>query len=152
MEQERAYSRNKKIRLAIAPASELSGKLVSSISHVDLTLQTFLKGSNAVMMINLKHAQSGVLRSAKVGFSWTTLLFGFFPALFRGDIKWAAIMCIIGIITFGFSWLIFPFFYNKVYIKGLLEKGYVPADDMSRNMLIKRGIYTDPAPVTTDQS
>jgi len=95
------------------------------------------------MMVNLKHAQGGVLKSVKVGFSWTTLLFGFFPALFRGDIKWAVIMFIVAFITFGLAWLIFPFFYNKIYIKGLLEKGYVPADDSSRNVLIQRGIYTD---------
>ena len=105
------------------------------------------------MIINLKHAQSGILKNAKIGFSWTTLLFGFFPALFRGDIKWAAIMFIVACVTFGFSWLVFPFFYNKVYIKGLLEKGYVPADDHSRNVLIQHGIYTDqPTPTTPTEA
>ena len=92
------------------------------------------------MMINLKHAQSGVLKNVKVGFSWTTLLFGFLPPLFRGDIKWALIMFIVAFPTFGISWLIFPFIYNKIYIKDLLEKGYVPADDTAQNALTQRGI------------
>ena len=33
----------------------------------------------------MKHKDSGILKNGYFGFSWTTLLFGFFPALFRGD-------------------------------------------------------------------
>lgn len=90
----------------------------------------------------------GLLKEVKVGFSWTTLFFGFFPALFRGDLKWAAIMFIsslaIGIITAGTApWVIsiaFAFVYNKIYIKELIEKGYRPAGEESKRKLESIGI------------
>ncbi|GIP33362.1 DUF2628 domain-containing protein [Paenibacillus sp. J2TS4] len=91
----------------------------------------------------LLSTESGLTKEVKVGFSWTTLFFGFFPALFRGDLKWAAIMFIIsaafGAFTLGFgawvSGIVFSFIYNKIYIKGLIEKGYRPANDVSRSVL-----------------
>ncbi|MFX3631495.1 MAG: DUF2628 domain-containing protein [Candidatus Pristimantibacillus sp.] len=99
------------------------------------------------MHVQLKNAAGG-LKRVKVGFSWTTFFFGFFPALFRGDLKWAAIMFItsvaIGIFTLGFgAWIpgiIFSFIYNKMYIKELLEKGYHPADPQSQSALQTSGI------------
>ncbi|RPK26257.1 DUF2628 domain-containing protein [Paenibacillus xylanexedens] len=86
---------------------------------------------------------AGVTKNVKVGFSWTTLFFGFFPALFRGDLKWAAIMFLIsvavGIFTVGFgawiSGIVFSFVYNKIYIKELLEKGYRPANAEAQAVL-----------------
>jgi hypothetical protein len=42
-------------------------------------------------------------------------------------------------VTMDISNLIFPFFYNKTYINGLLEKGYVPAEEGSRAILIQQG-------------
>ncbi|ASS67783.1 MULTISPECIES: hypothetical protein [unclassified Paenibacillus] len=99
------------------------------------------------MRIRLKNAAGGV-KEAKVGFSWTTFFFGFFPALFRGDLKWAVIMFVasaaVGIFTLGFgAWvpgIIFSFIYNKMYIKELLEKGYQPADQHSQTELQTKGI------------
>jgi hypothetical protein len=92
------------------------------------------------MQVTLQHSQTGLQKTVKIGFSWTTLFFGLFPALFRGDIKWAVIMLILAIVTFGIAWLVFPFVYNKIYIKGLMEKGYVPADEATRTTLAQRGI------------
>ena len=64
------------------------------------------------------------MREAPVGFSWTVLFFGWFPPMFRSDWKWAVIMFICTIVTFGLSGLVFMFIYNKIYIKELLNNGY----------------------------
>ena len=90
-------------------------------------------GNNLV----LKHKESGLIKEAKIGFSWVNLLFGFFNPLFKGDWKWAIIQLAAAFFTMGFSGLIFPFFYNKIYVTNLLEKGYVPADDKTE-LLLKR--------------
>lgn len=60
----------------------------------------------------------------KQGFSWTTLFFGCFVPLLRGDLKWAFIMFILAFLTCGISWFIVPFTYNKSYINDLQTKGY----------------------------
>ncbi len=93
-------------------------------------------------MITLKHSNSNFLVKAPTGFSWTTLFFGVFVPLFRGDILWSAIMLILAILTFGLSWLIFPFIYNSIYIKELLKKGLLPADKYSENYLKEKGWFT----------
>lgn len=91
---------------------------------------------------------AGVVKEVKVGFSWTTFFFGFFPALFRGDLKWAAIMFIvaalISVFTLGIgAWIpgiVFSFVYNKIYIKELLEKGYSPSDEHAQSVLRSNGV------------
>ena len=106
--------------------------------------------------VSLKHTQSGVIKAAPVGFSWTTFFFGGFPALLRGDLKWAVIMWIVwlgglglSIVTFGITSVVFgivlALIYNKRYIVERLEAGYVPADDHSRNVLMQAGIGTESA-------
>ncbi|WP_042349433.1 hypothetical protein [Bacillus massiliigorillae] len=104
------------------------------------------------MKITLKN-NAGVTKEVKLGFSWTTFFFGFFPALFRGDLKWAAIMFIIAacvsFFTFGIgAWIpgiIFSFVYNKIYIKDLLEKGYSPINDEASKHLQAKGIISSVA-------
>lgn len=91
------------------------------------------------MNIMLKH-DKGMTKKTKVGFSWTTLFFGFFTALFRNDRKWAIIMFLLAMFSFGLSWLVFPFIYNKIYIKRLLKKGYYPADDETKSILTTKKI------------
>ncbi|WP_100374806.1 hypothetical protein [Bacillus sp. FJAT-45037] len=92
--------------------------------------------------------EAGVVKEVKIGFSWTTFFFGFFPALFRGDLMWAVIMFVaalaIGALTLGFGgWIpgvVFSFVYNKIYIKELLKKGYAPTDESVQTELVNRGI------------
>lgn len=88
------------------------------------------------MKIQLRNQNSNLVKKAKVGFSWTTLFFGVFVPLFRGDVLWCIASIGLSIVTFGLFWLIFPFIYNRIYIKNLLEKGYLPANDDTRNILL----------------
>ena len=76
----------------------------------------------AFATVNLE--KSGLIKEAPVGFSWTTLFFGMFPALFRGDFKWTLIMLVAGFVTVGFAFFVFAFIYNRLYITSLIEKGY----------------------------
>jgi hypothetical protein len=102
------------------------------------------------MKARLKN-DAGVMKEVKMGFSWTTFFFGFLPALFRGDLKWAVIMLIIeavlGSFTLGIgagiTGIVFSFVYNKINIKDLLEKGYRPADEQTQTELVSRGIVSD---------
>lgn len=88
----------------------------------------------------LKHSQTNEIREVKVGFSWTTLFFGCFPALIRGDFKWALIMFLAALVTYGISWFVFPFIYNKLYIKELARKGYEPVDEFTKGLLKNYGV------------
>ena len=66
----------------------------------------------------------GIAKDAPVGFSWTTLFFGFFPALIRGDWMWALIMIGCSFVSFGFASIVFAFIYNRLYIQNLLKQGF----------------------------
>lgn len=100
------------------------------------------------MRINLRN-QDGNVKECKVGFSWTTFFFSFFPAIFRGDWKWAIIQFIAACCTFGVSSLVFCFIYNKLYIADLLKKGYKPSDENSGKVLEAKGIIENYRTLTT---
>lgn len=78
----------------------------------------------AYTKIIFKNPNTGAIKEAPVGFSWTVFFFGFFPPLFRGDWKWAVITFILALITMGLSSLVFMFIYNKLYIKDLIGAGF----------------------------
>ena len=73
------------------------------------------------MRVNLENPTTHQLKQVKVGFSWTTFFFGFWPALFRGDWKWFGIQLVIEIFLACFTYglgagivgIVFSFFYNK---------------------------------------
>jgi len=71
-----------------------------------------------------ENPNTGQMKEAPLGFSWTVFFFGAFPAAFRGDWKWFVIMILVAAVTMGLSNLVFMFIYNKLYIKELVESGY----------------------------
>ena len=91
-------------------------------------------------MIVLKNKDTGLTKECPTGFSWTCLFFGVFVPLIRGDLKWAFIAFLLSLFSFGLAWLVFPFIYNKIYIKGLMSRGFIPADDASYNWCIVKGL------------
>lgn len=101
-------------------------------------------------MITLQQKGTGVIKECTTGYSWTTFFFGAFVPLVRGDLKWAgilfAICLLVGLLTMGMGAFLVPpvfaFFYNKVYIKDLVEKGYIPTDEAGKNFLIGNGIIS----------
>jgi len=91
--------------------------------------------------IALRQRHSGLGKKGFYGFSWTTLFFGFFPALFRSDfltfIGGFVISAIIAAMTFGIGLLfinfVWAFMYNKYFTKRLIEQGYELADGHGEN-------------------
>lgn len=96
-----------------------------------------------MMQVILRNLDTGVIKTSPTGYSWTTLFFGFFPAIFRGDFKGAMIGFIGGLIGAWLFFAIFAAFYNKLYIKDLLGKRYTYADEETRQYLIKNGIIAE---------
>ena len=87
-------------------------------------------------MIIVANPHTGVQKEVKRGFSWTMLFFGFFVPLLRGDILWTIVSLVLAVFTSGISWLILPFFYNKLYLDGLLNKGFKPVNGQSQSVNI----------------
>ncbi|MBP9492738.1 MAG: HrgC protein [Sulfurospirillum sp.] len=73
-------------------------------------------------------------------YSWTGLIFGAFVPLLRNDIKWFFIYFIVFILTSGLGNIVLSFFYNKSSLTALIEKGYVPVDDNSKQLLVSKNI------------
>lgn len=59
------------------------------------------------------------------GFSWPCLFCGFLWYMYKGMWGWGIIALALAFMTFGISWLFFPFFANAQYAKSLLERGYL---------------------------
>lgn len=78
----------------------------------------------AFATLHLENPRTGQLRQAPVGFSWTTMFFGFIPALWRGHWMGAIIQLVCAIVTVGLSGLVFMFIYNKMYLRHLLNEGF----------------------------
>ncbi len=91
--------------------------------------------------VNLRNPTTGLMKTGYFGFSWTTLIFGFFPALFRGDfitfIGGFVVAAIIASVTAGIGMfaisLVWAFMYNRYYTRRLIEKGYALNDTPEKN-------------------
>ena len=71
------------------------------------------------------HPVNGSTEDIWEGFSWPCLFCGFLWYMYKGMWGWGIIALILAFITFGISWLIFPFFANGQYAKAFLERGYL---------------------------
>jgi len=99
------------------------------------------------MHVTLTNKTTNAYKDVKVGFSWTTFFFGLFPALFRGDWKWAAIIFLTavaaGSFTMGIGAIVFDIIwacvYNKLYTKDLIGKGYEPSNQGAAQILVSKG-------------
>jgi hypothetical protein len=82
----------------------------------------------------------GVVKELKVGFSWTTFFFGGWVALFRGQwgevVKW----WLLNPITIGIWGICQCWTANKKHVISYIEKGYEPATDSDRSILVQRNI------------
>lgn len=92
------------------------------------------------MAVKVNLRKGNLTKKGFVGFSWTTFFFGFFVPLFRGDWLWMLIMLILCCVSFGIANIILAFLYNKFYTTKLLEDGWEPADELSKNVLINKGL------------
>jgi hypothetical protein len=74
--------------------------------------------------IFFENPRSALQRRAPVGFSWTTLFFGPFPLLFRGELAWFLISLGLTVLTLHTSNLVLSFLLNRLYIQDLLKRGF----------------------------
>jgi hypothetical protein len=81
-------------------------------------------GSMAYDVAHMENPHNGRIRSAPLGFSWTTFFFGPLPMLFRGAWKWFFIVWLTAMVTFGLAMFYWIFTINRYYLSGLIEDGY----------------------------
>ena len=100
------------------------------------------RGTTMATKVNMKHKETGLVKNGFIGFSWTTLLFGAFPALFRGDFLTFmgvfVVLLIVSAFTAGIGGLmlaiVWSFMYNKYYTTKLVEQGYEFCDSEEKNL------------------
>jgi hypothetical protein len=88
--------------------------------------------------IKLKHKESGVGKTARLGWSWTYLYFGFLVPIFRGEIGIGVLHFVITFFTFGLFQIILSFLYNKQQITRLLTSGWILNDTEKVNQFAKQ--------------
>ena len=87
--------------------------------------------SRIVALTNRK----GEVGFCKIGFSWTILFFMLFVPLYRRDWLGLVLYVLAAYFTNYWSILLFPFFYNRLYITQLLFRGWQPASFADWEML-----------------
>jgi len=97
---------------------------------------------NKVVMVNNEKEK---IKDSPAGFSWTTLVFGFWPALLRGDFLGTLVIMIINAgtgsypVLYVLSSVMVSIFYNYTYINRKIGKGYELPTDNSKELLKKHG-------------
>ena len=99
--------------------------------------------------VRIVHADSGLVKTGFIGYSWTYLLFGWFVPLVRGELGVAVLHLMITIVSAGLSQLIFAFIYNRQYMNRMLTSGW-RLDVSDENFELARrvlGIRSEPGAV-----
>ncbi len=91
----------------------------------------------------LKHKDSGIRKTSRLGWSWTYYYFGFLVPIFRGEITIAVLHLVITIFTLGLFQIVWSFLYNKQHMTRLLTSGWILSDSPEVEEFAKRklGIY-----------
>jgi len=105
-------------------------------------------GKYMAIKIMMENPKTGEIVTGFYGYSWTTLLFGAFPSLFRKDfmtfIGVFVVACIISFLTMGigglFISIVWSFMYNKYYTTNLLRKGFKFAGTPTENEMAARSL------------
>jgi hypothetical protein len=71
------------------------------------------------------------------GFSFPNLFFGVMHFGYKEAWNWVFISFVVGVLSSGFSLLVFPFFANKIIAKSLVMKGFIPDDNVKKYLEIK---------------
>jgi putative oligomerization/nucleic acid binding protein len=61
----------------------------------------------------------------------------------KGYGEWVFSPFLLALVTWGISWLVFPFFANDQYRKSLLKDGYLPDDQIGHSPLKMDGSVAD---------
>ena len=93
--------------------------------------------------ITLKHRDSGIKKTARLGWSWTYYYFGFLVPIFRGEITIGVLHLVITFCTFGLFQIVWSFLYNKQHITRLLTSGWVLADSPEVELFAKEKLGID---------
>lgn len=107
-----------KVLCPLSSSNDTMGSKEILSKNTTYTQQTFPKRM-------LYNERLGIYKEYHTGFSWTVLFFGFWPALFRGDWKWAAIIFLCNWALWLPACIFFAIKYNELYVKDLLQSGYV---------------------------
>ena len=95
------------------------------------------------MIFKLKHRYTGVIKECKLGISWTSLFFGPLVPLFRGDIKWFFISLLLFSFTGGLANIYLMLDYNRIYVRDLLMRGFVPYNQDIANLMRQHNVIVE---------
>ena len=81
--------------------------------------------------------RNGIRKEVSTGFSWKILFFGAFYPLCRniGDTKGFFIVILVGMVTLGFAFFVFPFTHNNKFLERKMIEGWSVVEDFDINKL-----------------
>lgn len=94
-------------------------------------------------LVYMKNLSNNLMGKAYVGFSWTSLLFGPFPLLFRNEwgffLILVAVHILLAVVSFGIGnfilGLVWAFYFNKWHMRRLIERGYLIDESQTESLV-----------------